>query len=360
MSDPHPPLEIFVIGGRLGESIVIKTPGGSVGVIDSYAKDPEDPDTNPTIRRLERLRADRLRFVALTHPHMDHFRGLLTVFKKYKENIESFWRPPFGERDWSVCFAQYLEELKLARTVSDARATAEAIRVLKKILTLAEAEFMSGRMGLMTTEDEKVMLHEREHDFEIRNLGPSATVSYPYQTGFAKRLIKKGPQNSNAHHNTISSVLAVRYGDWVGLLGGDTEEKSWNDVIKRCREDWLSKARFFKVSHHGSPTGSYESLWDSVATEHCDVVLTCYEAQKLPKSEGLSYIFKKKYPLYSTNKQIAARLGTGRGPGPIPASFIGMPDAGHKRLTGEVRLTVKRDGSASVRCEGAAGLVEAP
>jgi beta-lactamase superfamily II metal-dependent hydrolase len=361
MSDPHPPLDIFIIGGRLGESIVIRTPGGEVGVIDSYARDPEDPDTNPTIDRLDKLKARRLRFVSMTHPHMDHFSGLLTVFRKYKANIAEFWRPPFGERDWSVCFSEYIEELRSAKTRSDEKATRTAIDVLKKILSLAEEERASGRMDLRVTEDKKELLRERDHDFEIISLGPSATITYPYQVGFTKRVIKKGPHNSNAHHNTISSVLAVRYGKWIGLFGGDTEQKSWNDVIKRCGADWLSKACFVKVSHHGSPTGSYARLWNSIGAEHCDVALTCYEAQKLPKAEGLQYIYEKRYPLHSTNKQIAALLGTGKKPEPIPHfEMTGLSDEWRAQLTGEVRIRVAHNGVTTVNYDGAAGLVKAP
>ena len=81
MSNAVTGLEIFIIGGRLGESIVIRTPGGRFGIVDAYAADWKKGSANPTLSRLKALGARELHFIALTHPHMDHFRGLPAVFE---------------------------------------------------------------------------------------------------------------------------------------------------------------------------------------------------------------------------------------------------------------------------------------
>src|SRR5688572_19160010 len=99
MSDPHTGLEIFIIGGRLGESIVIRTPGGRFGIVDAYASNWNDGSTNPALSRLRALGARKLHFVALTHPHMDHCQGLPTIFDAYAGQIEFFWRAPWGTFD---------------------------------------------------------------------------------------------------------------------------------------------------------------------------------------------------------------------------------------------------------------------
>lgn len=36
-------------------------------------------------------RIDNLAFVALTHPHFDHFRGLCNIIETFKPKIERFW-----------------------------------------------------------------------------------------------------------------------------------------------------------------------------------------------------------------------------------------------------------------------------
>lgn len=352
-----PPLEIFVLGGRLGESIVIQTPGGAIGVVDSYAFRPQDPRTNPTLDKLAELNAKQLRFVAITHPHMDHFRGLLSVFQKYKGHIEYFWRPPFGQREWAVCFEQYIEEKRHSRTKRDRAAAESAIEILKGILELAEADLAAKTLKMMTTEDEKVLLHEPEHDFSITSLGPSTTIAYPYQTKSAKSVFRLGPQYSDVRHNIVSSVLAIKYGKWIGLLGGDTEQPSWNDILDRCAHTWVAKARFVKLSHHGSPTGSYPRLWKSVRSKNCNVVLTCFEAQELPKYSGVEFIYTKKYPLHSTNQHIATNLINGIRPKRVSMEFGGLPDEWRVQQTGEVQLTVRKSGRMKVAYRGAAGLI---
>lgn len=349
-----------MLGGRLGESIVIRTPGGAIGVVDSYAFDPHDPSTNPTLDRLAKMRAERLRFVAITHPHMDHFRGLLTVFQKYKGHIEYFWRPPFGQREWAVCFEQYIEEVNHGVTKADRVTAATSIAVLRKILEIADSDRVAGSLKMLTTDDEKVLLKEPEHDFSITSLGPSTDIAIPYQNNSARAVFRRGPHNSDVRHNAVSSVLAIKYGKWIGLLGGDTEQASWNDILDRCEGNWVAKAQFVKVSHHGSPTGSYARLWDSVRSRNCNVVLTCYEAQKLPKYSGVNFIYNKKYPLHSTNRNIAARLIANVPSKRVYMEFGGLPDEWHVQQTGEVHLTVRKNGRMSVAHDGAAGLVTAP
>src|SRR5688500_14036107 len=91
-------LGIHVIGEGFGESIVLEMPGGKVGVIDCFCRRlkarsaPERLAANPTLRLLRgRLRATRLAFVALTHPHEDHGRGLSHLLEDYSNRIDEVW-----------------------------------------------------------------------------------------------------------------------------------------------------------------------------------------------------------------------------------------------------------------------------
>jgi hypothetical protein len=91
-------LTIHVIGSGFGETIVICLPNGKVGVIDCYSpdlalKNPEERATrNPIVRFLRTsLAVDRLAFLALTHPHEDHGRGLSHILSEYKDRIDEVW-----------------------------------------------------------------------------------------------------------------------------------------------------------------------------------------------------------------------------------------------------------------------------
>ena len=151
-------------------------------------------------------------------------------------------------------------------------------------------------------------------------------------------------------HNLISSVLAIKYSNWIGLLGGDTEKKSWDNILRRCGREWVSNAQFVKISHHGSETGSYEQLWNSIESENCDTVVTCFAAQGIPTGNGLRPIQEKGFPIYSTNSQLASQLVRGRG----RVTSIAIPPS-LETDGGEVRVSVGREGNADVDFFDAAG-----
>lgn len=69
-------LHFFVLGPGLGESIVICTPGGKWLVIDSYHNS-RDGILAEFI--LNHYAVERIHSLVLTHPHQDHYRGLVEL-----------------------------------------------------------------------------------------------------------------------------------------------------------------------------------------------------------------------------------------------------------------------------------------
>ncbi len=344
-------LDIYVIGARIGESIVIRTPAGAFGVIDSYASQPTNPTTNPILVRLSSLGAERLRFLALSHPHMDHFLGLPTIFTTYKGAIDEFWKPPFGHPNWGALFAEFIEEFNAEESEIERERITERIKVFRQILGLAKGE--KPKMKSVLTQDAKTLYEETAHELSIECLGPCTDIVDKYQEDLAKKVIVKGLHTSNAAHNLVSSVIAIRYKNWVGLFGGDTEKLSWNEIFDRCKGMGLSKTRFVKVAHHGSPTGSFDRFWDHLKVKNGDAVVTCYAAQNLPNAEGLRPIYEKEFQLHSTNSSLARELTKMR-----PTASARTPSLSSLRKVpagGEVHIAVDDAGRVRVRYFGKAG-----
>lgn len=357
MSDPHNGLEIFIIGGRLGESIVIHTPGGQFGIVDAYASDWTNWTTNPTLLRLERLGAGRLRFVALTHPHMDHFRGLPSIFEAYPGKVDLFWRPPWGAVE---LISTAIREFKAATTRERRTQLGRSIKILHKLLTVIDSEVKKKQLRIKTLHNDSeapydgVMLQEPEHDFAIMCLGPSTSISTPYMDKISSKTIVPAMQGETpewrALHNEISSVLAIKYGDWIGILGGDTEKTSWRDILQR-RVSLLNSARFFKVSHHGSETGSFPELWDTIKSDKCEAVITCFAGQQLPNASGLQYLREPRFSIHSTNSALATHFYENRTkPIPYALKIDNRP--------GEVHVMVAANGEMNVEHVAPAGPVE--
>jgi metal-dependent hydrolase (beta-lactamase superfamily II) len=64
-------LKVHVLNVEHGDSIIVEF-NGSFGLIDSN----RCGQRIPALEKLQALGAERLRFVALTHPHHDHYRGI--------------------------------------------------------------------------------------------------------------------------------------------------------------------------------------------------------------------------------------------------------------------------------------------
>lgn len=350
-------LEITVIGGRIGESIVIHTPGNQYGVIDCYASEPDDDEQNPTIQFLCARGVRQLRFVALSHPHMDHFRGLASLFRHYEGAIEAFWRFPIGSLDWNAYFAGILEEGKVSASLSERKHLKEKIEVFRSVLALAASEKRRG-MRTLTTEDEKTLLEELSHRFTIFCVGPSSDIVKCYQDSMMSGVQCSRNNFVDTRHNTISSVLVLRYRSWYGILGGDTEKQSWDDILNRSSKTphWLSRAKLVKVSHHGSPTGSFPVLWNRIRSSRCDAIVTNYTPAGLPVKEGLAPIWERGYHVYSTHLRLARRSCSltelQREPHILLPGFRRVRES-----WGSVQVNVDREGTSEVSCHAPAGLL---
>ncbi|MBC8230091.1 MBL fold metallo-hydrolase [bacterium] len=88
---PKKLLGIHVIGSGKGESILLELPNGECGIVDCFSPSLTKKHLNQTLRLLADFDVTRLRFICLTHPHEDHFRGITHLLETYQENIEEFW-----------------------------------------------------------------------------------------------------------------------------------------------------------------------------------------------------------------------------------------------------------------------------
>jgi len=89
-------LTIHILNVKQGDSILIQYEGPSgpaFGLIDSNTTGQEDP---PALSMLNNLGATELSFIALTHPHADHYQGLSRIIERYRHQISHFYSFPLG------------------------------------------------------------------------------------------------------------------------------------------------------------------------------------------------------------------------------------------------------------------------
>jgi beta-lactamase superfamily II metal-dependent hydrolase len=346
-------LKIFILGQRLGESIIIKTPRGDIGVVDSYARESEDESSNPTITRLKSLKMDRLKFIALTHPHQDHFRGLPSLFKAFSGKVAEFWRPPFDKSNLVSLFQSLDAEVRAESSYPIKEAMRGAAKTLAQLLSIAAEEGKRHSMRSRLMQENCILLQEPEHQFYIKCMAPCAAATLDYQRGLFNRALQGASVGASEHHNMISSVIEIRFGSWVGILGGDAERRAWEQILS-CEElDWaVVNSTFVKVSHHGSPTGSFDAIWSRVRSKPFHAAVTCFAAQGLPTQGGLLSIGSNGGIVHCTSKSLASRT-PGNAVAPIPIHLVPSQNE-----AGEIHVTVDPGGSTQIAHIGAAGVVQ--
>ncbi len=306
-------VEVVVLGGHVGESVLIKTPGGRWGVIDAHAHGRGD-HLNPTLHALEPL-TEPLAFALVTHPHDDHFRGMPGVIGRHAP--ERLWMPPGNTRDMRAVKA--LLENKGAQGHLVESPAASAAKAWLGLLSWCAAHPSRVRT---TQRDDRPLYEEREHDFRITALAPTWTAERDYwgaATGGLEVLLEDADEaterrvHQRAAQNRLSAVLLVEFGSWSALLAGDAE-KAELDAILESHAQELSIVNLVKVAHHGSGTSSYPGFWRAVGGPACEAVLTRFDRHGLPDRDGCAAMEQREPALKSvtdTSRASEARASVG-------------------------------------------------
>jgi beta-lactamase superfamily II metal-dependent hydrolase len=323
--DP-PALEVHILGGSKGESIVIKLPDGRWGVVDCYAESVTDPEANPTVRFLRGKGVTRLFFVCLTHPHDDHYLGMNKLIEEFKP--QEFWR--FG------CLSpEHVQKLLKyyqlrARKAGDEELTRSAQELID-VFSKAREGAISRTMDVCRANSRTDPYPKRSDPptkYKIECLSPTGRQIERYEgavwdcIGPDGKIAKKLPYS---RHNDISVVLKITYGDTKVILSGDLEEVGWQEVIEETGEANLA-ACAVKVSHHGSENGYCDKLWKHFSERGRPVAVIAPQYRySLPKPVALNHIFGHAREIYAT-----CQPQLDWSPAPTPSSPGGPPIEPHQ------------------------------
>ena len=289
-------MQIHVFGGSKGESIVLELPNGAWGVVDYYTPRASGDDAHPVIAFLESQGVQTLEFVCLTHPHNDHFRGILALMERFP--VAEFWRPPAMDRKLMAkivaLYATRSRSDPTDQTRQDAKELGELyVRLYDTTLT-NQRPALRPRASVENTE----LYRNDASSLRILALSPSGRSLMEYERLLCNSIDENGNMRSHfphARHNAISMSLWIEYGETKFVLGGDVESEGWTDVLN----DQLSPlnradgTHYVKVSHHGSQNGFCTGLWEKFSQSgHPRSVLTPFSQHRLPVDEAVDHIRK--------------------------------------------------------------------
>jgi len=274
---------IDVLNVGHGDSIVLELPNNTWGVVDcSKTEGQTEP---PALTFLRSKNVQKLKFICLTHPHRDHFHGMLDIIRHYTSdgrNVEQFWDFGVDKDKFTV----------LKQSFGSEREFTELQRLYDFVLGGVEKktiQYLEAKQNTMCL---------RLSGLEIFSLAPLGRDTLRY--------VRSWGRDKAIDENLLSVVLVIVHGEARAVLGGDT--KSWEDILKLWRKDCGSARRkkrafdFLKVSHHGSRYGNHAGLWNSFTVKGQSVAVISAGCQyECPHPETVKSIVSNGVRLYSTN-----------------------------------------------------------
>lgn len=211
---PRGELRATVLDVGQGDATLIDLPNGELWLVDGGGTvgSPVDPGERVILPTLRARRRERLDVVILSHPHPDHFLGLLSVLKTVP--VRELWDTGQGEAHGAG--PAYAELFAVAR---------ERGTIIRRPEELCGVYALPG--------------------------GARVSVLAPCPSYVPER---------GANDNSF--VIKLTYGERSMLLMGDAEETLEHDLVRRLRHELSSDV--LKVGHHGSRTSSSEALLSQV------------------------------------------------------------------------------------------------
>lgn len=234
-------LVVYVLNVGDGDAIVIQFPEvagrRAIAVVDS--------NSGPkSVTLLRELGATQLRFVAATHPHIDHIRGLEQILKTFE--VEEFWDSGF--RYTSKTYNSIIRQVEL-----------QAMRFI--CVTSGFETFINGVR--VTALSPSIVLRNRYDTYGVDPNNASIVLRLEYPVTSPSQSYPAGESAALAAQEARSRTI---------ILGGDAQTDAWSRVVEefphldKDQSNWARQivvrqgrqplfCDVLKVSHHCSKHG---------------------------------------------------------------------------------------------------------
>lgn len=230
-----------------GDSAIIEyrtDTGVHFGLVDSNCSGPGAP---PALTKLQALGAQELSFVVLTHPHSDHYKGLLSVIEAYRGRIGAFYSFPLG--------AYLSGQLKrLAEVYQQVHDSTDSPTIRGRTLEFVQI-LAAAKNDIPDWEEptgwETRLAPRGFSGVEVSSILPPAKVK-----GYYFDALRKGSFDlveDRLRENQLSLALKLNYAGQQIILGGDGTFLNWLDQKRHCeRASTTLEATVVKLPHHGA------------------------------------------------------------------------------------------------------------
>ncbi|WP_235015982.1 ComEC/Rec2 family competence protein [Chitinophaga ginsengisegetis] len=274
-----------------GDSIVLEwTHNGiaKIGIVDCSKKG----KSNPVLTHLKQAGYKEIEFIILTHPHRDHYSGLLELLEYIENKRITVHRVAHtilfegGKKFW-----KYFE--------ADRRDTLLLRKIIGKWEHLKRTGVIKRMDGLM---DDKTW--ELEEHIHLRCLAPSHDDIQEYM-----RLVKLEPdinsKEASQAANLLSAIFRLSINNCYALLTSDAEIFTLRGIAQRSDKQ-LSDRKFIvcQLPHHGSIKNHHKYFWDLIEkTDGRNAVISAgkHRHYNHPSYEVVTHFHQEGYQMHCTN-----------------------------------------------------------
>jgi beta-lactamase superfamily II metal-dependent hydrolase len=235
---------IFKYVGQ-GDSIILEWKDDfdnlHIGLIDCN----KNGNSNPILDYLKANQPFSFEFIILSHPHDDHFSGLLEVLEfmeTKKIKLSYFLHTCASKREYLQASVRTIVHTNLL------------ISIFRKVNELEDSQLIlqSGPVNNLTQS------FALSPNVELKFWGPTQSSLGKYnQRAFRNDILSK----NNPDANWLSTIIEVSSEDWMIVFTADAPNDAFWDLLRKGRLVSKPPLIIGQIPHHGSKDNFFGSFW---------------------------------------------------------------------------------------------------
>lgn len=307
------------------------------------------------LSKLLELKADKISFIALTHPHRDHYSGLACVFEHFQHNIEYFYTFPI---------TRYLDKgnlAKLANIYRDAYLKSGSENHKSAILELIKI-FKYGTDFIKKENWQELTGHwSQVAPTGWQNVRIHALLPDPSIKGQYFNMIEKGDLQTISEPiiNELSTAFSIQYADKEIILSGDGTSNAWLKHNQfTTRRGTPLNGQIVKLPHHGAKNDNTNKTLAHLFSDSndCKAIISANGNNHHPDKATLKLLRERNFDIYCTNisnhcrniRELGASRFTGIEP-ELARNLIAMEDSVKPApCQGDIKVTISPEGKIDI------------